>query len=210
ASGGGHHSLVLSHGGSVFSFGCGENGRLGLGSDWTDHSDPQRIELGQDICQVAAGGDCSYALTERGEVLFLGGISLMRARYDHTVALDADGFVWSWGLRGVARHDFAIVGSTSEDRTESEEVVVRAHRVLGVGQLGSTGASRQPIVLPDWQDLEAMPAKAEALGRLRSAREDQVANAMEVDEEGNANCAEGDTLLVEEAARTIALLWAAS
>ncbi|KAL1519820.1 hypothetical protein AB1Y20_023326 [Prymnesium parvum] len=202
ADGGGHHSLVLTHGGTVFSFGCGNHGRLGLGDAWADQPTPQRVDVGQDvICQVAAGGDCSYALTELGHVLVLGGITLysatpdtdsvyaqrqlgvprrlhdfpghvvvrqLSAGYDHTVALDSHGLVWSWGAAGVVAEASAS-GSVDSRALDSDDVQVVAHRLPRVGQLGSIAPGRLPLVIGSTADLsqaaDLEPAQAEAFGR---------------------------------------------
>ena len=54
----GNHSLVLTAGGAVFAFGCGEEGRLGH-NDEEDYYVPKLVEAlrGQRVAQVAAGID---------------------------------------------------------------------------------------------------------------------------------------------------------
>ena len=86
ASGGGHHSLVLSQAGAVYAFGCNQGGRLGVvaGGARGEHGmrgehdlvAPRLVELGEAAVQVAAGGDYSVVLTESGSVLDLGGSGL--------------------------------------------------------------------------------------------------------------------------------------
>ena len=86
ASGGGHHSLVLSQAGSVYAFGCNQGGRLGVraAGERGEHGArgegdlvaPRLVELGETAVQVAAGGDFSVVLTESGSVLDLGGSGL--------------------------------------------------------------------------------------------------------------------------------------
>ena len=49
ASGGGFHSLVLTHGGMVCSFGCGADGRLGLGDAFSRHT-PCTVPLPGGAC----------------------------------------------------------------------------------------------------------------------------------------------------------------
>lgn len=73
ASGGGHHSLVLTQSGGVLSFGGNSSGQLGLG-DTTNRCSPCRVPLpgGEVACAVAAGGDCSMVLSEAGEIFGFG------------------------------------------------------------------------------------------------------------------------------------------
>ena len=57
-SAGGHHSLVLSKAGAIYSFGCGENGQLGHG-DTEDQHTPKRIIALRDV-QVCACTACPH------------------------------------------------------------------------------------------------------------------------------------------------------
>jgi alpha-tubulin suppressor-like RCC1 family protein len=87
AAGGGYHSIALTHTGSVYTWGCGDGGRLGLGEEdgMAVHGDetlavysnvyvPRRVALpaGVQACAVAAGGDFSLLLSEAGEVFGFG------------------------------------------------------------------------------------------------------------------------------------------
>ena len=126
-SGGGYHSLVLTHSGAVLSFGNNGSGQLGLG-DQTERGAPCVVPLpgGEVACAVAAGGDYSLVLTERGDLFgfgsrrygALGGpaatefqklpvrvplgtpVRQIAAGYDHALAVAADGRVLSWGSAG--------------------------------------------------------------------------------------------------------------
>lgn len=62
-SGGRAHSIALTSKGEVWVWGCGKNGRLGLGSS-SDESEPILIDsLGVEVVQVASGFDHSLILT---------------------------------------------------------------------------------------------------------------------------------------------------
>ena len=69
------HSMVLTDGGAVLSFGrCGMGGELGHG-DQEDQLEPKAIEALRGVCvaAIAAGGIHSLVLTEEGTVLSFGG-----------------------------------------------------------------------------------------------------------------------------------------
>ena len=79
-SAGGGHSLSLTADGSVWSWGRGCFGQLGQG-DGQGQLEPKKIEAitGQRVVAVSAGEF-------------------------HSLALTADGAVWSWGERGCLGH----------------------------------------------------------------------------------------------------------
>ena len=78
-SAGKFHSLALTAGGSVWSWGNGDLGRLGHG-DELEQLQPTKIEglAGQRIVALSAGNS-------------------------HSLAITADGAVWSWGNGGIGR-----------------------------------------------------------------------------------------------------------
>jgi alpha-tubulin suppressor-like RCC1 family protein len=189
ASGGGHHSLVLTQTGAVLSFGHGESGQLGLG-DTAVRATPTAVPLpgGSCACSVAAGGDYSLVLTEVGAVFGFGATSyavlgrpphVLRAQrlparvplptvvrqiaagYDHALAISAVGEVFSWGSAGHQR-----------DQCASR-----------VGQLGRTLRSSRPE-RPDQANAE--PAAAAVAGAMAGA--DAEGEPTELDElEGAQN-----------------------
>ncbi|EOD22027.1 E3 ubiquitin ligase [Emiliania huxleyi CCMP1516] len=122
---GGDHSLALTADSAVWSWGFGWNGRLGHG-DEQDHSQPKKIEAlaGRRVVAVSAGDFHSLALTVDGAVWSWGRgvygqlghgdqqnqllpkkveafagqrVVAVSAGGDHSLALTADGSVWSWG-----------------------------------------------------------------------------------------------------------------
>lgn len=70
---GDNHVVVLTHNGEIYSWGCGEYGRLGLECE-DDFSSPMQVELpkGATISSVACGSDGTFFLTETGKVLACG------------------------------------------------------------------------------------------------------------------------------------------
>ncbi|XP_069592361.1 serine/threonine-protein kinase Nek9 isoform X1 [Ranitomeya imitator] len=67
------HVMVLTRSKCVYSWGCGEYGRLGLDSE-DDVSTPQRVEVQRGLCivSVSCGADGSFLLTQSGKVLACG------------------------------------------------------------------------------------------------------------------------------------------
>jgi alpha-tubulin suppressor-like RCC1 family protein len=70
---GGHHSMILSNNGRLFTFGYGQHGQLGLRSN-TNFSSPKLVKdlLSKPIAKIAAGWNHTLALTERGDLFACG------------------------------------------------------------------------------------------------------------------------------------------
>ena len=79
-SAGEYHSLALTADGAVWSWGFGHQGRLGHGDEQDHQQLPKKIEAfaGRRVVAVSAG-------------------------YSYSLALTADGSVWSWGYGGQGR-----------------------------------------------------------------------------------------------------------
>uniref|UniRef100_A0A3P8XPX4 non-specific serine/threonine protein kinase n=1 Tax=Esox lucius TaxID=8010 RepID=A0A3P8XPX4_ESOLU len=70
---GDNHVVVLTHSGDLYSWGCGEHGRLGLDCE-DDFNSPMQVEVpkGAIISSVSCGLDGTFFLTESGKVLACG------------------------------------------------------------------------------------------------------------------------------------------
>ncbi|XP_061824736.2 serine/threonine-protein kinase Nek9 isoform X1 [Nerophis lumbriciformis] len=70
---GDNHVVVLTHSGDIFSWGCGEYGRLGLECE-DDFSSPMQVDLpkGAAISSVSCSSDGTFYLTDTGKVLACG------------------------------------------------------------------------------------------------------------------------------------------
>ena len=124
-SGGARHSLALTADGSVWSWGDGENGTLGHG-DEQEQPLPKKVEAlaGQRVLAVSAGGMHSLAITANGAVFAWGDgaygrlghgdeqeqllpkkietfagqrVVAVSAVSRHSLAITADGAVFTWG-----------------------------------------------------------------------------------------------------------------
>uniref|UniRef100_A0A667Y508 non-specific serine/threonine protein kinase n=1 Tax=Myripristis murdjan TaxID=586833 RepID=A0A667Y508_9TELE len=70
---GDNHVVVMTHSGEIYSWGCGEHGRLGLECE-DDFSSPMQVEVpkGATISSVSCASDGTFFLTETGKVLACG------------------------------------------------------------------------------------------------------------------------------------------
>ena len=204
-SAGGYHSLALTSSGAVWSWGDESNGRLGHG-DEEEQSQPKKVEAfdGQRVLAVVAGGDHSLALTADSVVWSWGygregqlghgdlqdqllpkkveafagqRVVAVSAGNDHSLALTADGAVWSWGFG-----EFGGLGhGDEEDQLLPKQIEALAgQRVLAVsagndhslaltadGALWSWGGGAFGQLGHGDQQNQLLPKKVEALAGLR-------------------------------------------
>lgn len=116
------HSMALHSDGSVWTWGSNKHGQLGVASDMTMRSTPERVIGLTDVKAVAANGNHSLALQNDGTVWAWGAnnhgqlglgdtedrsaplpisgltnITGIAAGGGHSLAVDSDGTVWGWG-----------------------------------------------------------------------------------------------------------------
>ena len=130
-SAGGSHSLAITADGAVWSWGFGAFGKLGHG-DLQDQLLPKTVEAfaGQRVIAVSAGCDHNLAITADSAVWSWGcggngrlghgdrqrqplpkkveafagqRVAAVSAGDDHSLAITADGAVWSWGNGGFGK-----------------------------------------------------------------------------------------------------------
>jgi len=132
---GSYHVLALKNDGTVWAWGKNYQGQLGDGGK-KDRANPARVPRLTDIIAVAAGGYQSVALDRGGSVWVWGKYALdqvgpsgetlyspspirveglppivaIACGEDHTLALDRDGFVWTWGHRNMTRKPVKVAG----------------------------------------------------------------------------------------------------
>jgi alpha-tubulin suppressor-like RCC1 family protein len=189
------HSLALDVSGNVWAWGQNASGQAGLGSAGGTVPVPARVTALSGIQAIAANGNFSLALGTDGRLWAWGqnasgqagtgatsaavatptvvqGLPTLRAMaagVNHTLALDADGKVWSWG-----QNTFGQVGTGSANATVLTPVqiagVPRARAVAAgaghslivdeqfgnvwawgqntFGQVGTGSASSTPVLAP--------------------------------------------------------------
>ncbi|XP_074654036.1 serine/threonine-protein kinase Nek9-like [Tubulanus polymorphus] len=79
------HVVVLTKNFEVFTWGCGEYGRLGLGSE-DDHFSPQKVKMRHVIRSVRATPDGTFLLTRRGRVLACGSNEYNKLGFNNAAA----------------------------------------------------------------------------------------------------------------------------
>ncbi|KAM6961231.1 serine/threonine-protein kinase Nek9 [Aplochiton taeniatus] len=84
---GDNHVVLLTGSGDLYSWGCGEHGRLGLDCE-DDFSSPMQVEVppGAVIFSVFCGSDGTFLLTESGKVLACGNNELNKLGLNQSVS----------------------------------------------------------------------------------------------------------------------------
>jgi len=146
----GKHILALSQNREVYSWGIGENGQLGLGDIKAEEIPTQLRSLsGKNVVFVAAGGSHSAAITEDGALYTWGKGSYGRLGHGnaedknvpalvqalvghkivdvdcgsgdaHSLALEDNGAVWSWG-----DGDFGKLGRGGSDSCKTPKLITQ-------------------------------------------------------------------------------------
>jgi len=163
---GDHHVLALTSTGRVFSWGCGDEGRLGLPTLEIDVLIPIQIPSVKDIVvtDIAAGCDYSILLTEHGGVLTFG--SNRFRRLGHTTAypapnpLSAHVFSKPTVVAGLADM-FIVAAAAGQDHSV---FLSKDGEVFSCGNknCGSLGLGLPPLVISDFDDEDEGDGKAVA------------------------------------------------
>lgn len=163
ASCGGAHTAVLTDQGKVFTFGRGRNGRLGLGdTKWRDTPHEITAFPGNKIMiiQVVCGWNFTVALAKDGSVFSWGkqgegqcGLGYLEkdqlvprhveklsdscvidiaCGYTHTLALTAEGEVYSWGLGEYGQLGRSIVYQPIPELVDFSQVLCAPDRITQV------------------------------------------------------------------------------
>jgi alpha-tubulin suppressor-like RCC1 family protein len=158
-AGGGYHSLALKADGSVWAWGDNFSGQLGDGTGLNRTSPVAVSGLSSGVVAVAGGGVHSLALKSDGSVVAWGfnaqgelgdgtttnrfspvavsglssGVVAVAGGGSHSLALKADGFVWSWGYNAEGE----LGDGTTINRTSPVAVSGLSSGVVAVAGGGS-------------------------------------------------------------------------
>jgi len=156
-SAGNAHSMALDRSGNVWTWGHGGSGRLGHGGTNNEYR-PRIITVFNDILAITAGSGHSMALDEGGNVWtwgsgtfgYLGhggivnelrprmivgvagfnGITAISAGTIHSMALDGQGNVWTWGNGGNGRLGHG--GTAQENRPRMITGITSFNRIMEI------------------------------------------------------------------------------
>lgn len=119
-SSGMHHSVLLSKDGDVFTIGCGDYGRLGVGEKETlrESAVLRKVTIEKKIVSVASGSCCTYAVAE-------------------------DGSAYAWGMGS----NLQLTNGSEED--EWEPVQVTGKQIEGQKIVAISGGGQHAIIVID-------------------------------------------------------------
>lgn len=150
------HSVALESDGTVWTWGYGKHGQLGLGSN-SSNPVPTQVPGLTGIVQVAASGDNTYALKSDGTVYAWGddgfaqignpgsannqntplqvtiaNATVIAAGSAHALAITADGNVWGWGDNNTFQlGDLGACGKTCVTPTQAFDLTGAAEIAAG-------------------------------------------------------------------------------
>lgn len=228
-----HHTILCTSVGEVWAMGSNRHGQLGLSNAADTQPEPRRVSaLRSQVIAIAAANKHSVAVTAAGEVYSWGSNCLGQLGYGtfdsgsstaprlvealkgrvvvaaaaakrHTLALTADGDVFTWGHRGVSPRRVQLAGS--RDATASDGKALRFHRGHGdvvrpeaiaicAGAAHSTALTRTGVVLA-WRSADPALIVQEVGGELAAKRVVSLSagkyRTAVVTDDGNVYCWEG-------------------
>nr|XP_013806962.1 PREDICTED: E3 ISG15--protein ligase HERC5-like [Apteryx mantelli mantelli] len=146
---GDHHSMALSRGGELFTWGQNAHGQLGVGGQVTRTAEPQLVEglKGIALAQITAGGAHSLAVSLSGAVYSWGKNDFGQLGLGHTEDRDRPSYI------GALQHWKTVFISCGADHTAvlSKDGLVCTFGAGEAGQLGhnSTRNERTPRVVAE-------------------------------------------------------------
>lgn len=228
-----HHTILCTNVGEVWAMGSNRHGQLGLSNAADTQPEPRRVAaLRCRVVAIAAANKHSVAVTAAGEVYSWGSNCLGQLGYGtfdsgsstaprlvealkgrvvvaaaaakrHTLALTADGDVFTWGHRGVSPRRVQLAGS--RDATASDGKALRFHRghadvvrpeaiAICAGAAHSTALTRTGVVLA-WRSADPALLVQEVGGELAAKRVVSLSagkyRTAVVTDDGNVYCWEG-------------------
>ncbi len=199
-----HHTILCTNAGEVWAMGSNRHGQLGLSNAADTQPEPRRVSaLRSRVIAVAAANKHSVAVTAAGEIYSWGNNSLGQLGYGtfdsgsstaprlvealkgrvvvataaakrHTLALTADGDVFTFGHREVSPRRIQLAGA--RDATASDGKALRFHRghadvvrpeaiAICAGAAHSSALTRTGVVL-SWRSADPALIVQEVCGEL--------------------------------------------
>ncbi len=90
---GGSHSLALTEGGTVFTWGCNNYGQLGRNTAASSEGSPQPVAGLNHVADIGAGNDSSLIIKDDGTVCFFGRIAGLQSEIPVQVKTDDEEFL---------------------------------------------------------------------------------------------------------------------
>ncbi|XP_041055229.1 E3 ubiquitin-protein ligase HERC2 isoform X4 [Carcharodon carcharias] len=160
----GQHFLALSAAGEVFSWGCGDGGRLGHG-DTVSLEEPKMVaalsgkQVGKHVVHVACGSTYSAAITSEGELYTWGRGNY--GRLGHGSSEDQTTPLLVTGLKGLKIIDVACGSGDAQTLAVAENGQVWSWGDGDYGKLGRGGSDgcKTPKLIEKLQDLDIIKVR---------------------------------------------------
>ncbi|XP_061315740.1 E3 ubiquitin-protein ligase HERC2 isoform X7 [Pezoporus flaviventris] len=175
----GHHYLALSANGEVFSWGCGDGGRLGHG-DTVPLEEPKMIsalsgkQAGKHVVHIACGSTYSAAITAEGELYTWGRGNY--GRLGHGSSEDQTIPMLVTGLKGLKVIDVSCGSGDAQTLAVTENGQVWSWGDGDYGKLGRGGSDgcKTPKLIEKLQDLDIVKVRCGSQFSIALTKDGQV------------------------------------
>uniref|UniRef100_A0A8B9DR32 E3 ubiquitin-protein ligase HERC2 n=1 Tax=Anser cygnoides TaxID=8845 RepID=A0A8B9DR32_ANSCY len=175
----GHHYLALSANGEVFSWGCGDGGRLGHG-DTVPLEEPKLIsalsgkQAGKHVVHIACGSTYSAAITAEGELYTWGRGNY--GRLGHGSSEDQTIPMLVTGLKGLKVIDVSCGSGDAQTLAVTENGQVWSWGDGDYGKLGRGGSDgcKTPKLIEKLQDLDIVKVRCGSQFSIALTKDGQV------------------------------------
>ncbi|XP_066478199.1 E3 ubiquitin-protein ligase HERC2 isoform X5 [Tiliqua scincoides] len=175
----GHHYLALAATGEVFSWGCGDGGRLGHG-DTVPLEEPKMIsalsgkQAGKHVVHIACGSTYSAAITAEGELYTWGRGNY--GRLGHGSSEDQTIPVLVTGLKGLKVIDVSCGSGDAQTLAVTENGQVWSWGDGDYGKLGRGGSDgcKTPKLIEKLQDLDVVKVRCGSQFSVALTKDGQV------------------------------------
>ncbi|XP_038616113.1 E3 ubiquitin-protein ligase HERC2 [Tachyglossus aculeatus] len=175
----GHHYLALAATGEVFSWGCGDGGRLGHG-DTVPLEEPKMIsalsgkQAGKHVVHIACGSTYSAAITAEGELYTWGRGNY--GRLGHGSSEDQTVPMLVTGLKGLKVIDVSCGSGDAQTLAVTENGQVWSWGDGDYGKLGRGGSDgcKTPKLIEKLQDLDVVKVRCGSQFSVALTKDGQV------------------------------------